>query len=81
MNAPQTAFPLDSTPSKADGKVEGAEMGKSVWRPICELPKDGTPVLVWSKPMILPDIAWHEEEGATLRSYTHWMPLPEPPTL
>jgi hypothetical protein len=49
------------------------------WQPIETLPRDGTPVLVWAEPMHAPDIAWHEETGMTLRTYTHWMALPKPP--
>ena len=45
--APQTAFPIDSTPSNAAGKVEGAEMGNNGWKPISEAPKDGTRILLF----------------------------------
>lgn len=51
------------------------------WQLIETIPRDGTPVLVWAKPMIRPDIAWHEESGATMRCYTHWMHLPDPPRM
>lgn len=46
MNTPQTAFPLDSTPSNAAGKVEGAEMGKIAWKGMETAPRDGTP-FIW----------------------------------
>lgn len=49
------------------------------WQPIDTAPRDGTPVLVWAEPMSSPDIAWHEESGMALRTYTHWMPLPPHP--
>ncbi len=52
----------------------------ATWQPIETLPRDGTPVLVWAEPMSQPDIAWHESTGMTARTYTHWMPLPKPPT-
>lgn len=49
------------------------------WHPIETLPRDGTPVLVWADSMHTPDIAWHDEQETTLRSYTHWRPLPSLP--
>ena len=49
------------------------------WGPIEDIPKDGSPVLVWAEPMSRPDIAWHEATGSTMRAYTHFMPLPKPP--
>jgi len=53
----------------------------SAWQPIETLPRDGTRVLVWAEPIHEPDIAWHEETGSTLRTYTHWMALPKPPNV
>ena len=54
------------------------------WQPIETIPKDGTPVLVTKAGSLLPpEIAWHdndEEIRSTIRCYTHWMPLPQPPT-
>lgn len=51
----------------------------SQWQRINTIPKDGTNVLVWAVPMDEPDIAWHEASGTTMKTYTHWTPLPTPP--
>jgi len=50
------------------------------WQPISTIPKDGTPVLVCDYGMSYPEIAWHEETGATMRAYFLWKPLPEVPS-
>lgn len=152
MKTPQTAFPLDSTPSNAAGKVnpgkgfrllkegeplmegdsfksthaklwldfrardktfrgdrqfahtvpwrrrntagkvEGAEKGKSPWRPIETVPKDGTPVDLWSESdgrlTNYEYVLWSEDNEffqpivsgvCCVRDATHWMPIPGKP--
>ena len=92
MNNPQTAFPLDSTPSNAAGKVEGVEMGKSAWKVIETAPKDATRIWCFNGSQGV--MHWIEGDGYALWVWTeellsdadpepeqptHWMPLPEPP--
>lgn len=72
MSETQNAPALSGSP-RATGSDGNA------WQPIETLPRDGTPVLVWAEPMHAPDVAWHEETGSTLRTYTHWTSLPKPP--
>lgn len=58
------------------------------WRDIETAPQDGTLVLIYAPgrdglPALICPCAWHEDAGFCvdeLRSPTHWMPLPEPPT-
>jgi hypothetical protein len=101
--APQTAFPLDSTPSNAAGKVEGAEKGIGAWRPIETAPRNGEIRIIiaefnhdgeltdidfdaiyeqecesWELPQ--PYWVWKSAFGR-VEDPTHWMPLPDPPTL
>lgn len=94
--APQTAFPLDSTPSNAAGKVEGAETHQKGWKPISEAPMDWSTVLLYEQDYDDPVYAgfysmedggiggWVHEAHSSFceRRYpTHFQPLPEPPTL
>lgn len=51
----------------------------AAWQPIETAPKDGESFLVWATPMRYPIIAWNDKEGSTVRTYTHWMPLPAAP--
>lgn len=62
------------------------------WRPISTAPKDGTDILVWGPHGHDCMVVWWAEDGAspycweTLDGptygdvFTHWQPLPEPPT-
>lgn len=92
MNNPQAAFPLDSTHSNTSGKVEGAEKGKSPWRPIETVPKDGTPVDLWSESngrlANYGYVLWSKDNEffqpidsgvCCVRDATHWMPIPGKP--
>lgn len=75
--ADRTSYVIFSANEKLSGSP-GSGASPTPWQAIETLPRDGTPVLVWAEPMIYPDIAWHEASGGTLRTYTHWMPLPQP---
>ena len=90
---PQTAFPLDSTPSNAAGKAEGAKKANNGWKPICEAPRDGTKVLgtwasTWPDSPHIEAVTcngeywWYAYDGDSPSvPPTHFQPLPEPPTL
>lgn len=80
MTPPNEIKPAD--PAEAlDGGRCAVDALFGVWQPIETLPRDGTPVLVWADPMWRADIAWHESECGTLKTYTHWMPLPPLPNV
>lgn len=71
-------------------RIEGGEAASmSQWIPVEErLPEDGVWVLwfskSWSQPPVVAkrdgeSLDWGGDLCCTLRGFTHWMPLPEPP--
>lgn len=56
------------------------------WQPIKTVPKDGTPVDLWHKVGTrITDVWWEDTNDCWScewedDSFTHWMPIPLPPT-
>jgi hypothetical protein len=76
----------------ASPNPEASEIMREAWQPIETAPKDGSSILaIWrwgdnpdngaETHMVVRWCGWWDAQGFTQPEPTHWMPLPEPPSL